>query len=96
MDRHFFKRMNAQKLKSSVQASRQVQLLVEDCDHQVNSHGNPDLRLHRIGTRPVVMLDSQMAFDPAEEQFDLPVPIIPRPLQRVANTKILATGGKKI
>ena len=58
--------MNAQKLEGSVQASRQAQLLVEDCHHQVNGHSNPDLRLHRVGTRSVVMLDSQMAFDPAE------------------------------
>jgi len=72
MDRHFLKGMNTQKQEGSVQASRQAQLLVEDGHHQVNGHSNPDLRLHRIGTRPVVMLDSQMAFDPAEEQFDLP------------------------
>ena len=68
MDRHFLKRVNTQKLESSVQFSRQGQLLVEDGHHQVNGHSNPDLRLHRIGTRPVVVLDSQMAFDPAKEQ----------------------------
>jgi hypothetical protein len=54
MQRRFFKRMNAQKLQSSVQGSGQAQLLVEDGDHQVNGDGNPDLGLHRVGTRAVV------------------------------------------
>ena len=49
MQRCFLKRMNAQKLQSSVQGSGQVQLLVKDGDHQVNSDGNPDLGLHRVG-----------------------------------------------
>ena len=64
--------MNAQKLQSSVQGSGQTQLLVEDGDHQVNGDGNSDLGLHRVGTRAVVVLDSEVAFDPAEEQLDAP------------------------
>ena len=72
MERHFLKRMNAQKLESSVQCSRQRQLLVEDGHQQVNGHRNPDLGLHRVGTRSVVVLDTQVAFDPAKEQFDPP------------------------
>jgi len=72
MDRHFLKRVNTQKLESSVQFSRQGQLLVEDGYHQVNGHRNPDLCLHRVGTRSVVMLDTQVTFDPAKEQFDPP------------------------
>ena len=72
MERHFFKRMNAQKLQSSVQSSRQFQFFVEDGHYEVNAHRDPYLGLHRIGTRPVVMFDTQMAFDPAEEQFDAP------------------------
>ena len=72
MHRYFFKRVNTQKLQSSVQGSRQVQFLVNDGDHQVNAHRYPDLSLHRIGACPIVMLDAQMAFDPAEEQLDTP------------------------
>ena len=72
MQRCFFKRMNAQQLQSSVQCSGQVQLLVNDGDHQVSGDGHPDLGLHRVGARAEVMLDSQVPFDPAEEQFDAP------------------------
>lgn len=64
--------MNAQKLQSSVERAGQIELLVEDCDYQVGGHGNPDLRLHRVGTCAVVMFDAQMSFDPAEEQLDAP------------------------
>ena len=72
MQSHFLKRVNAQKLQSSVQGSRQVQFLVNDSYHQVNAHRDLDLCLYRIGARPIVMLDAQMAFDPAEEQLDTP------------------------
>ena len=72
MERCFLKRMNAQKLQSSVQRSRQFQLLVRDGHQQVNRHRNPDLGLHRVGTGPVIMLDAQVSFDPPKEQFDLP------------------------
>ena len=72
MHRYFLKRVNAQKLQSSVQCSRQVQFLVDDSHHQVNGHRDPDLSLHRVGARPVVMLDAQMAFDPAKKGFDYP------------------------
>ena len=72
MDRNFLERVNAQKLQSSVQCSGQIQLLVDDGHHEVNGDRNPDLSLHRIGAGSEVMLDAQVAFDPAEEQFDLP------------------------
>ena len=72
MQSHFLKRVNAQKLQSSVQSSRQAKFLVNDGDHKVNAHRDPDLSLHRIGACPVVMLDAQVAFDPAEEQLDAP------------------------
>lgn len=72
MDRGFLKRMNAQKLQSSVKGSGQLQLLVDDGHHQVNTDRNPDLCLHRIGARPIVMLDPQVPFDRAKEQLDSP------------------------
>src|SRR5690606_9966765 len=76
MERDFFKRMNAQKLQSSVQTPRQLQLLVKDGDHEVNAHRDPNLTFHRIGARAVVVLDAQVAFDPAEEQLDPPAQAI--------------------
>ena len=72
MDRNFLKRMNAQKLEGSVESARELELLVEDGHHQVNGDRNPDLALHRIGARTEVVFDAQVAFDPLEEEFDLP------------------------
>jgi len=72
MDRNFLKRMNAQKLEGSVESAWELELLVEDGHHQVNGHCNPDLALHRIGTGAEVVFDAQVAFDPFEEEFDLP------------------------
>jgi len=71
MDRHLLKRMNAQKLESSVEFARDLELLVKDGHHQVNGHCNPDLALHRIGAGAEVVFDAQVAFDPFEEEFDL-------------------------
>ena len=72
MHSSFLKRVNTQKLQSSVQGSRQVQFLVIGGHHQVNADRDPDLCLHRIGARPIVMLDAQMAVDPTDEQLDTP------------------------
>src|ERR1039457_3053216 len=72
MQRYFLKRVNAQKLQSSVQGAGQSELLVQDGHQQVSRNRNPDLRLHRVGTVPEKMFDAQVSLDPAEEQFDLP------------------------
>jgi hypothetical protein len=45
---------------------------VKDCHHQIERYCYPDLRLHRVGTRSVVVLDFQVAFDPFEKQLDFP------------------------
>jgi len=45
---------------------------MNDGDHEVNADGDPDLRLHRVGACSSVVLDAQMAFDPAEEQLGNP------------------------
>ena len=72
MDRHLLKRMNTQKLEGSVESAGELKLLVKDGHHEVNGHCNPDLGLHRIGARTEVVFDAQVAFDPFEEEFDLP------------------------
>src|ERR1035441_9428720 len=76
MQRYFLKRVNTQKLQSSVQGAGQSQLLVDDGDEQVSRHRDPDLGFHRIGAGSKKMFDAQVAFDPAEEKFDLPAPSI--------------------
>ena len=68
--------MNAQNLQSSVESAGQLELFVKDCDHQVGADRNPDLGLHRVGARAVVMLDSQVAFDPSKEQLDAPSQLV--------------------
>ena len=76
MDRHLIKRMNTQKLEGSVEFARELELLVKDGHHQVNGHRNPDLGLHRIGAGSEVVFDTQVAFDPLEEEFDLPTALV--------------------
>lgn len=68
--------MNAQNLQSSVDCSGQLEPLVEDRNHEISTHCDPDLSLHCVGTRAVVMLDAQMSFDPAEEKFDAPSQLV--------------------
>lgn len=51
--------MNAQKLQISVEYSGQFELLVKDCNHEVGAHCYPDLSLHCVGTRAVVVFDSE-------------------------------------
>ena len=76
MDRHLLKWMNAQELESSVESTGELELLVEDGYHEVNGDRDPDLRLHRIGTGAEVVFDAQVAFDPFEEEFDLPTALV--------------------
>ena len=68
--------MNAQKLVSSVQFSGELELLVKDGHHEVDGHCDPDLGLHCIGAGAEVMFDTQVAFDPLEEEFDLPTALV--------------------
>ena len=48
------------------------QSLLEDGDQHINRHDNPDLSFHGILGISVEGLDSQVLFDPFEEQFNLP------------------------
>lgn len=68
--------MNAQNLQSSVECSGQLELLVEDRNHEIGAYCDPDLSLHCVGTRAIVVLDAQMPFDPTEEQFDAPSQLV--------------------
>ena len=72
MDRNLLKGMNTQKLESSVESAGELELLVKDGHHEVNGDRDPDLRLHCVGTGAEVVFDTQVAFDPFEEEFDLP------------------------
>jgi len=76
MERHFLKRMNAQKLQSSVQFSWEGELLMNDSDHKVNGYRDPDLGLHCIRARAEIVFDTEVTLDPTEEEFHLPTHLV--------------------
>ena len=76
MDRHLLKRMNAQKLEGSVESAGELKQLVKDGHHEEKGDRNPDLGLHRIGAGTEVVFDTEVAFDPLEEEFDLPTALV--------------------
>ena len=44
----------------------------ENGKFEVNDHSDPDLDLYRIGGSAIEGLDSEVLFDPFEEQFQYP------------------------
>ena len=59
-----------------MESTREFELLVKDGHHEVNGHCNPDLGLHRIGARTEVVFYTEVAFDPLEEELDLPTALV--------------------
>ena len=43
------------------QPTGQLHLLINNGDHEVNADGDPDLGLHRVGARPVLVFDAQVS-----------------------------------
>ena len=72
MHRDFLKKCNAQDLQDFGQTAVDSQFLLHDRYQHVDAQGNPDLRLDCVDRCAVEGLDSQVLFDPLEEQFDLP------------------------
>jgi hypothetical protein len=68
--------MNAQNLQSSVEASWQFQLLVQDGYQQICRHGDPNLGFHCIQACSIVMLYPQIAIDPFEKRLDVPTLLV--------------------
>ena len=54
----------------------EAQLLLDDGDQDVGSHGAPDLRFHGVLAGAEEAFDAQVLLDPLEEQFDLPTTAI--------------------
>lgn len=50
--------------------------LIETGHHEVNADGDPDLGLHGVGAGTIKGFDSQVLFDPFEEQFDMPSALV--------------------
>ena len=55
-----------------------MKLLLDNGDEHVGADGAPDLRLYRVLTGTQEFLDSQVLFDPLEEQLDLPAVLVQR------------------
>src|SRR3989344_1479335 len=55
-----------------------METLLDDGDEDIDRHGDPDLRLHRILGSAVEILDTQMLLDPFEKQFHLPARLVER------------------
>ena len=53
-----------------------MQTFFENCHHEIDRDGNPDLGPHGVLTGAVEGFDPQMLLDPFEEQFDLPATMI--------------------
>jgi hypothetical protein len=58
------------------QTALQVKPFLDDRNQHVGAYRSPNLGLHGIQTRTVESLDSQMLFDPFEEEFDLPATFV--------------------
>ena len=59
-----------------MESAGELDLFVKDGHHEVNGHCNPDLGFHRIGARTEVVFDTEVAFDPLEEELDLPTALV--------------------
>ena len=67
MQSNLLERMNAQNLQSSVEASGQFELLVQDRNEQIGRHRDPDLRFYSIRTRAEIMFEAKVRFGHHEE-----------------------------
>src|SRR3989442_13403229 len=77
-DGRFLEKGCGENLENCVERMRESQLFFDDGDQNINGHSNPDLGLHAIGRCAKKTFDTQMLFDPFEEQFYLPTLAINR------------------
>src|SRR5262245_37486485 len=74
--RGFFEQRETEDLQDFGEAAGNVEFLFDDRDEHVHADRDPDLGFYCIGASAIESLDSQMLFDPPEEQFDLPATLI--------------------
>ena len=70
--RGFVEQRETQNLQDFAERSVELQFAFHNRDQHIDADRGPDLSLHRVGARAVEGFDSQVLFDPFEEQFDLP------------------------
>ena len=64
--------VDLQDLQQGVKTAGEVEPLFHDGHEQIDAHVHPDLGFDGIGRRSIEGFDSQVLFDPSEEQLDLP------------------------
>ena len=72
----FGKHIHADALQNPAHALLDSKGLIENGNEQVGTHGDPDLRLHRVLAGAVEGLDPQVLFEPFEKQLDLPTGLV--------------------
>jgi hypothetical protein len=72
LNRHLFKKRDAKDLQNRKETAIKVQTFPDNGDEQINRDGGPDLSFDGIFGGAVERFNSEMLFDPTEEQFDLP------------------------
>ena len=72
LKRHILKCREADSLEDFVQTRLQPQFLLSNSNQKVGADGHPDLEAHRVLRGADELVDAQMLFDPAKEEFDLP------------------------
>lgn len=76
IERDFLKNVHAQNLQYPGQTFVDSMDLIETGHHEVNADGDPDLSAHCILAGAEESFDSQVLFDPFEEEFDLPATLV--------------------
>jgi len=72
LKRHFIEWRETDCLEDFVQTRFNPQFLLGNSNQKVGADGHPDLKAHRILRGADKLVDAQMLFDPAKEEFDLP------------------------
>ena len=75
---HRLEEGNRKNLSQRVARGVQIEALLDDGDEDIDRHGDPDLRLHRIPGIAGELLDPKMLLDSLEKQFHLPAALVER------------------
>lgn len=76
IERYFLEDVDAQNLQYSAQIFVDSMNLIETGHHEVNAQGDPDLGAHGVLCGAEESFNSEVLFDPFEEQFDLPTAFV--------------------
>ena len=63
-------------MQNAVEALLGLQLLFDDRHQDINTDRDPDLRLHRVVTGAVKVLDAEVLLYPLKEQFHFPTALV--------------------